>query len=221
MFGLRGCRGAGQNCNVEGSNWQRSAHSDQNAGCQSFKFLFPVWILQIGKNCSIWLFLIDHIDAGQNRDWHPGSGRAKWLRICLPWPEWERRLGAWATVTAALQADSESVRITHLESWPPGQLGISRYEILMLQCTWYIAVYLSMRISYLVYTELFWVHHGMGDFIDTQFCHILEWFSNVWICTHACPITRHRGLESKLKKSCADFDLSILRSYRYIPVYTE
>ena len=138
-----------------------------------------------------------------------------------PGPEWERRLGAWATVTAALQADSESVRITHLESWPPGQLGISRYEILMLQCTWYIAVYLSMRISYLVYTELFWVHHGMGDFIDTQFCHILEWFSNVWICTHACPITRHRGLESKLKKSCADFDLSILRSYRYIPVYTE
>ena len=38
---------------------------------------------------------------------------------------------------------------------------------------------------------------------------------------HACPITRHRDLESKLKKSTADFDLSILRSYLYIPVYTE
>ena len=71
------------------------------------------------------------------------------------------------------------------------------------------------------YTELCWVHRGMGDFIDTQFCYILEWFSNVWICTHACPITRHRDLESKPKKSCSDFDLSILRSYRYIPVYTE
>ena len=96
------------------------------------------------------------------------------------------------------------------------------------------SVYLGMKSSYCDilgisqydefiprYTELCWVHRGMGDFIDTQFCYILEWFSNVWICTHACPITRHRDLEPKPKKSCSDFDLGILRSYRYISVYTE
>jgi hypothetical protein len=97
----------------------------------------------------------------------------------------------------------------------------TRYEMLILRYTRYILVYLSMSISYLVYTELCWVYRGMGDFIDTQFCCTLEWFSNVWICKHTCPITRHRDLESKAKKLCTDFDSRILTSYRYIPVYTE
>ncbi len=98
-------------------------------------------------------------------------------------------------------------------------LRYTRYILVLL------VVYLShgMSISYLVYTELCWVYRGMGDFrvIDTQFCRTVEWFSNVWICKHTCPITRHRDLESKVKKSCADFDSRILTSYRYILVYTE
>ena len=111
--------------------------------------------------------------------------------------------------------------------------------------TWYNSVYTSMKSLYWYiygviqiwpsYTELYWVirvsgfqmYCSMGDFIDTGIRHIWGWFSNVWICTHACPLTRHRDLESKVKKQCADYDFCILSSgYNrtsvfawYIPVW--
>ena len=62
----------------------------------------------------------------------------------------------------------------------------------------------------LVYTSFHWC----------WVCHTLGWFSNVWICAHTCPVIWHRNLESKVKKTCADYDLAILRSYLYIPSYT-
>ena len=52
-------------------------------------------------------------------------------------------------------------------------------------------------------------------------CRTLGWLSNVWICAHTCPVIRHCNQESKVKKTCADYDLAILRSYRYIPSYTK
>ena len=82
-----------------------------------------------------------------------------------------------------------------------------------------------IQLSLVLYPHgIYWVVLSIsryGWFLDTQFCRTLEWFSNVWICKHTCPITRHRDPESKVKKSCADFDSRILTSYRYIPVYTE
>ena len=52
-------------------------------------------------------------------------------------------------------------------------------------------------------------------------CRTIGWLSNVWICAHTCPVIRHCYQESKVKKTCADYDLAILRSYRYIPSYTK
>ena len=52
-------------------------------------------------------------------------------------------------------------------------------------------------------------------------CRTLGWLSHVWICAHTCPVIRHCNQESKVKKTCADYDLAILRSYRYIPSYTK
>ena len=52
-------------------------------------------------------------------------------------------------------------------------------------------------------------------------CRTLGWLSNVWICAHTCLVIRHCNQESKVKKTCADYDLAILRSYRYIPSYTK
>ena len=52
-------------------------------------------------------------------------------------------------------------------------------------------------------------------------CRTLGWLSHVWICARTCPVIRHCNQESKVKKTCADYDLAILRSYRYIPSYTK
>ena len=60
-----------------------------------------------------------------------------------------------------------------------------------------------------------------GRFIDTEIFYTLRWFSNVRICKHTYPMTRHRNMNSKMKKLCADHELYILCSYGYIHVYTE
>ena len=82
------------------------------------------------------------------------------------------------------------------------------YDLAILRSYRYIPSYTKYN---LVYTIFLWC----------WVCRTVGWLSNVWICVHTCPVIRHLNLESKVKKTCADYDLAILRSYRYIPSYTK
>ena len=103
--------------------------------------------------------------------------------------------------------------ILHLESWPPGQLGISRYEILILRYTWYIAVWRF-------HTEIYWVVLSTSRYGWFHWHSILLHFRVILKCLnmHAC-LSHHTPSWSGVQTQKIMFWFW-LEYTQVIPVYT-